>query len=213
MNPSVRTCAVLIVLLFGCVAVSGLAWSQAKPAAAGAAGEATEGAALSYVGAKKCKVCHSSEKMAGLAYKIWSEEKHAKAFESLKSEKALEAAKKMGIDNPSADPKCLKCHVTDASIQEEGVSCERCHGMASKWLTPHGKKKDPPSHEVLVKMGMTDLTKPEDRVALCMQCHGPSPDNPFYKEFNYDECWAKINHGKGAQGAAAEGAGGDAEKK
>ena len=151
-----------------------------------------------YVGSKKCKLCHSTDKLAGTAYKVWSKASHAKAFEELKSEKAIAAAKEMGVDDPSKSEKCLTCHTTPTLEPEEGVSCERCHGAAENWLKPHGQKdesKRPPMAE-LVKMGKKDLSKKEDQEKMCLGCHADNPDNPFNKPFNFDESWAKINHGK-----------------
>ena len=92
---------------------------------------------FAYMGAKKCRVCHKKE-AKGNQYGKWLETAHAKAYESLASEKALEVAKERGIANPQIEPDCLKCHVTAFPVMddlenqkitlEEGVSCESCHG-------------------------------------------------------------------------------------
>ena len=60
----------LVVLLVG---VSSLADAQEKKGAKEPA----------YVGAKKCKLCHSSAKMADTSYKTWAKAKHAKGRHSV----------------------------------------------------------------------------------------------------------------------------------
>lgn len=155
-----------------------------------------------YLGSGKCKMCHSSAKMAGEAYKVWSSANHSKAFETLKSDKAKEAAKQKGIADPATDKRCLKCHTTPTLPPEDGVSCEHCHGAASNWQPVHSKK-DKPAKEALIGMGMKDLSKQEVREALCMECHKEDPDNSFHKPFKYDEFWAKIKHGGKPAGEAA----------
>ena len=53
-----------------------------------------------YIGAKSCKMCHMTK---GRQYPTWSESKHAKAFETLKSD----AAKKIGAEKGIADPSSM----------------------------------------------------------------------------------------------------------
>jgi len=153
-----------------------------------------------YVGVKKCKTCHKSEKH-GNQYGIWKESKHAQAFESLKTDKAKEAAAKLGIEDPTKAPECLKCHTTgfgeggydlnaDAAhnAKFEGVQCEACHGPGSKYR----KKKI----MVAVYKGEMDpaevgLIRPDENT--CKKCHTPE-GNPFYKEFNFEERVKQIAH-------------------
>ena len=56
--------------------------------AAGVEAQATE---FKYAGAKKCKSCHGKEPI-GNQYASWLDTKHAKAFETLASDKAREWA-------------------------------------------------------------------------------------------------------------------------
>lgn len=113
------------------VLASGLAQAQDK--------------AAEYVGPDQCKVCHN-KKPEGAQWTVWKSMKHAKAFESLKSEAALKIAKDKGLAKPpSESPECLKCHVTGydeakaaapARIKpEDGLSCENCHGPGSLHIT------------------------------------------------------------------------------
>ncbi|MCD6376524.1 MAG: cytochrome c family protein [Caldisericaceae bacterium] len=147
-----------------------------------------------YVGAAKCKTCHNTKK-SGKQYTIWKNGPHAKAMESLKSEKSLKYAKEHGIADPSKDPKCTKCHSTMAAVDkaqidpkgkltmEEGVSCESCHGPGSAYKKMSVMK----NHEKALANG---LIVPDEK--LCITCHNEK--NPFHKPFNYKEYAAKIAH-------------------
>lgn len=153
-----------------------------------------------YVGVKKCKICHKKEK-SGNQYGIWKESKHAKAFESLKTDKAKEAAAKLGIDDPTKSPDCLKCHTTgygeggydiksseEHNAKFEGVQCEACHGPGSKY-----KKKKIMKAVFNGEMDPAEvgLVRPDENT--CKKCH-TKEGNPFYKEFNFEERVDKIKH-------------------
>ena len=93
------------------------------------------------------------------------------------------------------DPKCLKCHVTAFGVekkwmgkkltQEEGVSCEACHGPGEKYKSMKVMK----DHEAGIQNG---LVVPNE--VTCKACH--NPENPFHKEFKYEEYLKKIQHWK-----------------
>jgi hypothetical protein len=146
---------------------------------------------LKYIGASKCKMCHNSEK-SGQQFKNWSESKHASAMLSLKSEKALEYAKKNNIGDPSKEPKCLKCHSTASGVDagklesitiDEGVSCESCHGPGSAYKAMNIMK----DHDLCMKNGLIIPTQ-----ELCEKCH--NKENPFYKPFDFKTSVEKISH-------------------
>lgn len=148
--------------------------------------------AQNYIGAAKCKMCHNKS-TTGQQYKKWTEARHSKAFETLKSEKAVENGKKYGIEKPWESEKCLKCHSTyhaaNADIrgtvtEAEGVSCESCHGPGSKYKSMAIMK----DREKSIAAGMIVPTK-----ETCVVCHTPE-GNDFYKEFNFDEAVKKIAH-------------------
>jgi len=159
-----------------------------------------------YVGVKKCKTCHKTEKI-GNQFGIWSEAAHANALKSLSSEKSLEYAKKNGIADPTKDPKCLNCHATMATVDaaliepapkgkltmEEGVSCESCHGAGNKYKSAKvmSKKKyaadKAGQHKLALAAG---LVMPEEKV--CLTCHNDK--NPFHKPFDYKKMVAKVSH-------------------
>jgi hypothetical protein len=131
-----------------------------------------------YIGAAKCKMCHNKS-ATGAQYKIWSESKHAHAMESLKGDE-------------KKDPKCLKCHSTYYAVDEsliatltedEGVSCESCHGPGSRYKSNTIMK----DREKAMENGMILPTK-----EVCIACH--NAESPNFKGFNYDEYVKKIAH-------------------
>ena len=143
-----------------------------------------------FTGAKKCKVCHMSKKR-GNQWQIWLDSKHAKAYETLATDKAKALAK--GDKSPQEDPACLKCHAAgyDAPAEllgskydrAEGVTCESCHGPGKDY-SPMKIMKD---KKLSVENGLI-LPKKED----CLKCH--NKESPTYKPFDFDAFWAKIKH-------------------
>lgn len=142
---------------------------------------ADKGTANEYLGANKCKMCHSKQ------YKAWGESKHAKAFESLltvSDEKAAEWAKKMGVElkgKASESEACIGCHVTghmlpggyppaDTSLTAnfQLVGCESCHGPGS-------------AHKAAAKEEKKKFTNNAVGEALCKSCHtaAASPEFKF----------------------------------
>ena len=135
-----------------------------------------------YIGASKCKMCHNS-KAKGEQFNKWKAEDHSKAFETLKNDASKTIAKKMGIADATADPKCLKCHITDASIKDDGVSCESCHGPGSLYKHPATMRNKVES----MKLGLVD---PDEKV--CLKCH--NTESPTYKKFVFKEALPKVSH-------------------
>lgn len=144
------------------------------------------------IGADKCKMCHKAK--TGDQYKIWSESSHAGAFAALKSEAAIAVAKEKGLGNPWEEAACLKCHTTLGFLgaaldekskytEEEGVSCEACHGAGSAYKT----KSVMEDHEAAVAAGL-EL----EGEAKCILCH--NEESPTFKEFVFKERWAVIAH-------------------
>lgn len=163
-----------------------------------------------YVGAKKCKMCHNSEK-GGAQFTHWSESKHAKAFETLAGEDAKKIAKEKGIADPQKAAECLSCHQTGygepadhfaaSYLATDGVTCESCHGAGSHYI------------KMKTMQGIRDKTlKAEDYGLVmptkerCVQCHNEK--SPSFKAFDFAADSTKIAHGIPAgykRGAAAEG--------
>jgi hypothetical protein len=91
-----------------------------------------------FVGAEACaSKCHNNDTM-GFQYNNWRLSAHSESWKSLKSEKALAYAEKVGAgEKPWENIACLKCHITAAGVdtsslaptyrKEDGVTCEACH--------------------------------------------------------------------------------------
>ncbi len=167
-----------------------------------------------YVGVKKCKTCHNSEK-GGAQFKVWSESKHAKAFETLATPKAMEIAKEKGIADPQKADECLSCHVTGhgeaaekftaSFVAEDGVGCESCHGAGSDY-----RKKSVMQGIRDEKMKAADYGLVVPTQETCDKCHNEKGTGG--KKIVFKEAYEKIKHDipEGyKRGAAAEGAEGE----
>ncbi len=83
----------------------------------------------------------------------------------------------LGLAHPEAEQKCLVCHSLNVPAEmrsrsfdvDEGVSCENCHGPASKWLGPHTEDKW--THAQSVQAGMYDNRDLIQRTEKCLECH------------------------------------------
>lgn len=155
-----------------------------------------------FVGPDSCKMCHTA-KTKGEQYTIWKASPHAKAFETLASDKAKELGKAKGVTDPQKDPKCLKCHVTGYGApeamhtqkwkQEDGVTCESCHGAGADY-----KKMDIMKDEAKAKAA--GLIIPDEKV--CKGCH--NEESPSYKPFDFKTYFEKIKHPNPMKGKAAQ---------
>ena len=152
-----------------------------------------------YVGASKCKTCHKKE-LIGNQYGAWEDAKHSKAFETLKSDKAIALAKEKGISGPPSEAKeCLKCHMTGHGLPAtafkkkplkaaDGVQCESCHGPGSDYK----KKKTMSDRDKSIAAGMWEPGKDEK---ICQKCHNDeSPTWDADKGFDYEERKEEIAH-------------------
>jgi len=149
-----------------------------------------------YIGAAKCKTCHKGPKK-GEVYEKWTASKHAKAYETLASDKAKEVAKAKGIEDPQKADACLKCHVTGHGSKAEmlgkkyaatdGVTCESCHGAGGDYWKMKTMKSLAAGETKPADVG---LLKPDEKT--CVTCH--NEESPTFAGFKYDEMWAKIDH-------------------
>lgn len=148
-----------------------------------------------YVGVAKCRVCHMNAKLGGDNYNAWKASPHARAYETLASEKAKAKAKELKIADPQTSERCVKCHVTAYGVSaalvgpgvknEDSVGCERCHGPGADYL-PNEVMRD---KKVAAAKG---LRVPDEK--LCRECH--NEESPFYKAFDFKTFVAKIAHPK-----------------
>lgn len=153
-----------------------------------------------FIGVKACSMCHKTEKQ-GKQFDIWKQAKHASAFNTLLSDKAIEIAKEKGLTSaPSETAECLSCHapvsIADANLLEknfdikDGVQCEICHGAGSNYKSPAIMKDKAKS----IAAGLTEYA---DSVAVetqCKKCHNEK--SPTFKSFVFAEYWEKIKHPK-----------------
>lgn len=147
-----------------------------------------------YVGVKTCMACHKGEK-GKMVYENWLKTKHSQAFNTLKSEKSKQIAKKMNLkSDPTEAVECLKCHSTGyfpgdqtmpTNNKEDGVTCEACHGPGSAYKNKHGKDKKDEG----IKLGLVIGTNDEK---ICKRCH--NQESPTFVGFNYKKDWEKVKH-------------------
>ena len=158
-----------------------------------------------YIGVKGCKMCHSKD-ATGNQYAKWQSMMHSKAFELLGTEEAKAVAAKLGIEEPQASGKCLKCHSTayyfTESLQteevkpENGVSCQSCHGPGADYK----KKSIMESLEESIANGMVYPAK-EKSCTLCHNDTSPTWDPERYTlpngektGFDVEQVYEKIKH-------------------
>jgi len=185
-----RTWALLAAPVCLAALLAGAARDPAPHAVAGA----------KYIGAAKCKNCHSSEKI-GNQYGAWEKMSHAKAYETLASDKAKELAKARGIDDPQKADACLKCHVTAFGVAadeiakgfkpEMGVQCESCHGPGEAHLKARMAAAAETDPSKAAPVAASEIVA-EPRIEVCQRCH--NPESPSYKPFCFKEFNAKIAH-------------------
>jgi hypothetical protein len=161
-----------------------------------AMGTAAQAEDYEYIGTKKCSMCHKKD-AGGNQLAKWEAGPHSKAYETLAGEASLAAAKELGIENPQADPKCLKCHATAFAVMadlenqkitlEDGVSCESCHGAGSGY---YKKKTMEGIAAGEIEAASVGLVHPGEEV--CKGCH--NEESPTFKGFDYEEMVAKVAH-------------------
>ena len=139
-----------------------------------------------YLGVVTCagSTCHGAGHPVGDArisqteFLSWHrDDAHSKAYRVLIEDKGQRIARNLGIDNAGNAPECLTCHATFVPAEvrgkrfqlSDGVSCESCHGPASKWLGQHVTGEA--SREDNIKAGMYRTEEPVARASLCLSCH------------------------------------------
>ncbi len=181
------------------LSVSGLV---AAAALIGVPAQAGDDSSYSYVGSKKCKMCHLKQ------YKSWAQTRMAKSLDILKPGNNQEAKEKFNLDvdkDYTQDGTCLKCHtvgfgqaggyaIPDADDKKavrrakklEGVGCECCHGPGSEYIKvfedilKSGRKY---KVEELYAVGLSKIGK-----ATCTTCHNDeSPTVNPGETFDYEK--------------------------
>lgn len=145
-----------------------------------------------FVGTSSCTAssCHGgnpAKQVVGSEHTVWlQDDMHANAYNVLFNETSQRMAKLLNLEKPAHEsPLCLNCHgpVADApfptslsaqhaDIAIEGVSCEACHGAASKWLGPHVRADwKAKSIEQKAEFGFRETKDFWHRAKLCADCH------------------------------------------
>jgi hypothetical protein len=114
---------------------------------------------LDWTGSAACGACHPKE-LAG-----WQATPHAMTRNRF-------AGRPRGV--------CLGCHATGEAPAGPAVAlevgCEACHGAGAAY-SPDDIMRDRP---VALALGMTDLSTPKARAAVCATCHArPTRDQAF----------------------------------
>ena len=148
---------------------------------------AAENEPQKYIGPGSCAAtsCHGSVRpVAGSRilqneYSTWIiKDKHSRAYQALTGDIGERMARILKLGGKAEEaPKCLACHALYVAPEQrgrafeiaEGVSCENCHGPASRWLGPHTTRDWP--HEKSVAMGMRDTRDVIHRTEECLKCH------------------------------------------
>lgn len=159
-----------------------LAWSLAPSAGVAAAPAPDPESAHLGAGSCSASVCHGGGDPKRNEFTIVKQkDRHARAWESLRSDRGMAIARRYGVGDATKAPACLACHSTDPERfaaektldPRDGVSCELCHGGAKRWLGPHAAKDW--GAEKRASFGMADLSTPAARVKACMECHVGAP--------------------------------------
>jgi hypothetical protein len=156
---------------------------------------------LKCVGVSSCTAaaCHNAGGPDGSKrseYTAWFQhDRHANAFAVLSGKQSEIIARNLASGGKIIPAKentlCLKCHALapelagkkQAYVNDDGVSCESCHGRAEKWLSihylPDWQQK---SDEDKLRYGMTPTKNLVYRAKQCAECHVGTPD----KDINHD---------------------------
>lgn len=119
-------------------------------------------------------------------YTTWLRlDRHAKAFEVLRSETSQRIARKLGLPQPAEQSAvCLDCHAHNPAgprgerfVISEGVGCEACHGPAGDWIAQHTEPGA--THAGNIAKGLYPTDAPIARARLCLSCHMGDATRPM----------------------------------
>ena len=188
---SMRTRAATAIAASLCLVMAGLALAFAL-VQGGAPAVAAQSTAAVHVGVASCSgsTCHGRQEADGRIVRQdelmrWQEGStpggaHSRAFRTLTEPRSRAIAARLGIGDPTTAAMCLGCHTDPAANRgarfqvSDGVGCEACHGGAQNWLQSHYAVGTTPARNVAA--GMTALTDPRARAAVCLDCHFGSAD-------------------------------------
>jgi hypothetical protein len=151
-------------------------------------GEVRDDGKQKYVGADYCGSCHleprppfKTDFVLLTESATWkNKDKHSKGYAQLLSPRSREMGRLLGW-TVEKDYRCLNCHAVNVPEDQQekeyfkladGVSCDACHGPASRWVFAHSLKnwraKPMAAKEA---MGMRDVRDPVKRSQMCFSCH------------------------------------------
>lgn len=167
------------------------------------------GKTAAYEGVSSCKKCHIKQ------YNSWKKTKMARTFEVLKPGINSEAKVKAGFDpqkDYTKDTKCLECHTTGFGMpggykipekgdleaikraqENEGATCESCHGPGSKYVEIHNNaltKKQKYTLDELYQAGEYKIN-----IRTCTTCHNlRNPTSGPDYHFDYEKYKTEDTH-------------------
>jgi hypothetical protein len=163
-------------------------------------------------GAGSCSAaaCHGApdRKPGGVLrneYSTWiAQDKHARAYQVLFSARSQSIARNLARRSTAVipahqDSRCLACHATPsldpggeamASIRQDGVGCESCHGSAQRWLGEHTtylwRSYSPEEKEE--RFGVIATPHLARRALACAGCHvgAPAEEGKTRRDVDHD---------------------------
>ena len=143
-----------------------------------------------YVGPSSCSAvaCHggiepgSATRVLQNEYSTWvTHDKHAHAYTALTEPLGEQIAHTLQLGPAEKAQRCLVCHALDVPAAQQarafeiadGVSCESCHGPASRWIGPHIQANA--EHAQMVALGLYDNRNLVLRTERCLTCHLGAP--------------------------------------
>lgn len=172
--------------------------ANSAPAGTTEAAPAPVQASNKYIGAEKCKTCHNDAE-GGDQYTHWKGMDHAKAWDTLASDKAKEIAAKLELGDPQKADQCVRCHVTAFGVEEKdivrgfdrhaGVQCESCHGPGDRHMK--ARMRAAMTGDKAANMAADEIiTRPEK--STCLACH--NSESPTFERFCFYRSMEKIEH-------------------
>jgi hypothetical protein len=144
-----------------------------------------------HMGVASCanSVCHGAvvphvdSDIANTEYTVWTRtDPHAQTYRDLFREDYLAITRKLGLQAPHEEPKCLACHASNVPKQyqgkkfamTDGIGCETCHGGAENYIATHTDRDATRASNIANGLYPTDnIIK---RTELCLSCHYGTSD-------------------------------------
>jgi hypothetical protein len=144
-----------------------------------------------HLGVASCasSVCHGKSKPVDdenvmlNEYRTWStEDRHARAYQTLKSQESKRIARNLGLKSAHTAKICLDCHADNVAASKrgpkfqinDGVGCEGCHGGAEQWIESH--TEEGVTHQQNLAKNMYPTENGFERARLCLSCHYGTKD-------------------------------------